>query len=84
MKIIALPDLHSDVGRLQLIGTALSAVDLVLLVGDFTYGGSASDVERMIDALRGFNPRNAVPFLKYLSFCNTGFLRRLRSTWQGA
>jgi len=55
MKIIALPDLHDDVSRLQLIGPALSAVDLVLLVGDFTNGGSVSDAERMIDLIRGFN-----------------------------
>ena len=56
MKIIALPDLHADVARLRLIGAALPAVDLVLLVGDFTTGGSASEAERMITALRSFNP----------------------------
>ena len=56
MKFIALPDLHYDVSGLQLIGPALSAVDLILMVGDLTSGGSASDSERIIDSIRGFNP----------------------------
>jgi uncharacterized protein len=56
MKIIALPDLHGNIGKIPLLGPELSAADLILLVGDFTNGGSASDAERMIDLLRGFNP----------------------------
>jgi uncharacterized protein len=56
MKIIALPDLHDDVSHLQLIGPELSAVDPILLVGDLTNGGAASDVERMIDLFQHFNP----------------------------
>ena len=56
MKIIALPDLHEDRSNILLLGPALSAVELVLLVGDFTNDGSASEAERMIDLLRVYNP----------------------------
>jgi Icc-related predicted phosphoesterase len=56
MKIVALPDLHGDIDHLPILGHALSIVDLILLVGDFTNGGSASDAERIINLLRWFNP----------------------------
>lgn len=56
MNIIALPDLYDDIGEIPLLGSALSAVDLILLVGDFTNGGSASEARKVLDLLRGFNP----------------------------
>lgn len=56
MKIIALPDLHGDLKNLAQVGPALSLVDLVLLVGDFTRNGSVSDAERVIRMIKQFNP----------------------------
>lgn len=56
MKIIALPDLHGDLNNLPKVGQALSLVDLVLLVGDFTGDGSAADADRVIRMIRQFNP----------------------------
>lgn len=56
MKIIALPDLHGAVDRLQTISTELASADLVLLVGDLTNAGSASDAQHVIDSVRHFNP----------------------------
>ena len=55
MKLIALPDLHGDVGRLDAIARELSGVDLVLLVGDMTNGGGATDAARVIQAVRRHN-----------------------------
>lgn len=55
MKIIVLPDLHEDLGNIHRLGRALSEVDLLLLTGDLTNGGSAADAEKMLDLIRGFN-----------------------------
>jgi hypothetical protein len=55
MKIIALPDLHDGVSSLPRIGQALSEVDLVLLAGDLTNGGSAADAERVVRMVRKYN-----------------------------
>jgi uncharacterized protein len=55
MKMIALPDLHDNVNTLTWIDQALSAVDLVLLVGDLTNGGSAADAERVVCMVRKYN-----------------------------
>ncbi len=56
MKIIALPDLHGGIQYLQKIGGALSAVDVVLLVGDFVNGDSAEDAAAFVASVRQFNP----------------------------
>lgn len=55
MKIIALPDLHNDLTSLSRIGNRLSQVDLVLLVGDLTNGGSADDASQVIQIVRNYN-----------------------------
>ncbi len=55
MKIIALPDLHNGVSSLPQIGQALAEVDLVLLAGDLTDGGSAAHAERVIRMVRKYN-----------------------------
>lgn len=55
MKIIALPDLHNDLTSLSDIGNNLSHVDLVLLVGDLTIGGSAQDASQVIQIVQRFN-----------------------------
>lgn len=56
MKIIAFPDLHNDLTDLSKIGNALSQVDLVLLVGDLTNGGSSQDASEVVQLVRKFNP----------------------------
>jgi Icc-related predicted phosphoesterase len=55
MKIIALPDIHDDIINLLRIGRTLSEVDLVLLVGDLTNNGSASDAEKVVRTVQRFN-----------------------------
>ena len=55
MKLIALPDLHGDSNRLDVIARELSDVDLILLVGDMTNGGGAADAARVIQAVRRHN-----------------------------
>jgi Icc-related predicted phosphoesterase len=55
MKLIALPDLHGNISRLNSISRELSDVDLVLLVGDMTNGGGAADAARVIQAVRRHN-----------------------------
>ena len=62
MKIIALPDLHGGIEYLARIGAELSAVDVVLLVGDSVNGDRADGAAAVVEAMRRFN-RNilAVP-----------------------
>ncbi len=55
MKIIALPDLHGGIQYLQKIGGALSAVDVVLLVGDFVNGDSTEDATAFVTSVQQFN-----------------------------
>jgi Icc-related predicted phosphoesterase len=55
MKIIALPDLHAATDHLESIADDLSAVDLVLLVGDLTNAGRASDAFHVVNAVRRYN-----------------------------
>jgi len=55
MKLIALPDLHGNISRLDAISRELSGVDLVLLVGDITNGGGAEDAARVTQAVRRHN-----------------------------
>jgi len=55
MKIIALPDLHGNFGKLYRIGHALAEVDLVLLVGDLTNGEALPSVRKLIRTIQEFN-----------------------------
>jgi len=55
MKIIALPDLHETITHLTSISGELSAVDLVLLVGDITFSGRAAKAAYVIQAIRQYN-----------------------------
>jgi len=55
LKIIALTDLHNDLTSLAKIGNTLSQVDLVLLAGDLTNGGSAQDASQVVQLVRKFN-----------------------------
>ena len=56
MKIIALPDLHGAIDHLSSIADDLLAADLVLLVGDLTNSGNATDASRVVNAVRRYNP----------------------------
>lgn len=61
MKIIALPDLHSDTRRLHLLAADLTAADVVLLPGDLT-NGRLEDAHAVLQAVRYYNRRMlAVP-----------------------
>jgi Icc-related predicted phosphoesterase len=55
MIIVALPDIHDDVGRLGTVAEDLSAADLVLLVGDLTNFGRQAAAERIVRAVRKYN-----------------------------
>ncbi len=57
MIIVALPDIHDDVGRLGTVAEDLSAADLVLLVGDLTNFGRQAAAERIVRAVRKYNSR---------------------------
>jgi hypothetical protein len=57
MIIVALPDIHDDVGRLWSISEDLSAADVVLLVGDLTNFGRHAAAERVVKAVRTYNDR---------------------------
>lgn len=56
MKIIALPDLHqSGIQYLPQIEEELRTVNLVLLVGDLTNGGSQADAAEVVKTVRAYN-----------------------------
>jgi uncharacterized protein len=55
MKIIALSDLHNAVAYLEPLADKLSAVDLVLLVGDITNAGRAKNASEVLDIIRKYN-----------------------------
>lgn len=55
MKIIALPDLHGAIKFLEPITTTLSSADLIILVGDLTNDGKATDAAIVVNAIRRFN-----------------------------
>ena len=56
MIVVALADLHGDVDQLPRIENALFAADLVLLLGDLTHFGGRSAAERVVRAVREYNP----------------------------
>ncbi len=55
MKIIALPDLHGGIEYVDRIGAELSAVDVVLLVGDAVNGDRADGAAAVVETVRRFN-----------------------------
>ncbi len=56
MRLIALPDLHGDIRRLDDLADHLSAVNVVLLVGDLADASGALGAAKVVDAIRRFNP----------------------------
>ena len=57
MIIVALPDIHDNLGRLGAVAEDLSAADVVLLVGDLTNFGRQTAAERIVRAVRKYNNR---------------------------
>ncbi|MBU3914758.1 metallophosphoesterase family protein [bacterium] len=57
MKIMAITDLHGDVGKIAKATNEISAVDLVLLVGDTTFFGRSQDILDIIEIISRINPR---------------------------
>ena len=57
MKIIALADLHGDLGRLPALAPVLEAADVVLLAGDLTHFGRAQAAQAVIAPLRRHSRR---------------------------
>jgi Icc-related predicted phosphoesterase len=55
MKIIALPDIHTQISELETIGGFLSSADLILLVGDLTNAGGVAEAMAVVQAVRKFN-----------------------------
>ncbi|MFQ5657005.1 MAG: metallophosphoesterase [Candidatus Methylomirabilales bacterium] len=55
MVIVALADIHDDLGRLSAISEDVSAADVVLLVGDLTNFGRQSAAARVVGAVRKYN-----------------------------
>jgi Icc-related predicted phosphoesterase len=56
MKLIALPDIHTQLSALETIGEFLSSADLILLVGDLTNAGDVAEARSVVQAVRKFNP----------------------------
>ena len=56
MKIIALPDIHTQISELETIGEFLSSADLILLVGDLTNASDVAEARSVVQAVRKFNP----------------------------
>jgi Icc-related predicted phosphoesterase len=56
LKIIALPDIHTQTNSLETIGEFLSSADLILLVGDLTNAGGIAEARAVVQAVRKFNP----------------------------
>ena len=55
MKIIALSDLHNATSFLEALAEKLSAVDLVVLVGDLTNAGKPKNVFEILEIIRKYN-----------------------------
>ena len=55
MKIVALSDLHGDTRGLKQIAHDLESADLILLCGDITHFGGASDVARIVEEIEHYN-----------------------------
>ena len=57
MEIIAIPDIHGDVGKLKLLSPVLEAADLVLLVGDITNFGREKEIHELLALVRQHNSK---------------------------
>ena len=55
MKIIALSDLHNAIHYLEPLAESISAVDLILLVGDITNSGKTENISEIIKFIRKNN-----------------------------
>ena len=55
MKIIALSDLHNAIHYLEPLAESMSAVDLILLVGDITNSGKTENISEIIKFFRKHN-----------------------------
>lgn len=55
MKIIALSDLHNATKNLEQLAESMSAVDLILLVGDMTNNGKTENIAGIINLIRQHN-----------------------------
>ncbi len=57
MILVALSDIHGDIGRLEEAARDLSAADCVLLAGDLTNFGREDEASRIVDAVREYTDR---------------------------
>ena len=57
MNLVALSDIHGDIGRLEEVAPDLSAADCVLLPGDLTNFGREDAASRIVDAVRKYTDR---------------------------
>lgn len=55
MIIVALSDIHGNVGILESAGEILEAADVVLLAGDITNFGGRDSISAIIDTIRRYN-----------------------------
>lgn len=56
MNLLALPDIHQDLRRLDALAAPLAQADVVLLVGDLTNATGAAGAAQVIEAFRAHNP----------------------------
>ncbi len=58
MRLISLPDLHlTGLRYLDLIKDELASVDLIVLPGDLTNTGKASDTAKVVESIQAINPQ---------------------------
>jgi len=55
MDILAIPDIHGDIQRLQRLAPELEAADIVLLVGDITNFGGKEEISEIVRAVQRYN-----------------------------
>jgi len=56
MKIAVITDVHSDVGKLAVVGGELAEADVIVICGDITQFGNYDEMARVIRELRVYNP----------------------------
>ena len=57
MVIASLTDIHGEFARIGVMAEELRRADAVFLAGDLTQFGGHEDVARVVEAVRGVNPR---------------------------
>ncbi|NLG51022.1 MAG: hypothetical protein GX552_13025 [Chloroflexi bacterium] len=55
MIVVAMTDIHGNLGRLNAIASDIAAADLVLLTGDLTHFGHREAAEDVVSAVRRYN-----------------------------